>query len=109
MKWASFSYIGKEVIPIARILKKFNIKVAFKTRNTLEKWLGRKQFHPDGDNCDKYDTCGVYKLNCRSCASSYIGQTGRSFKTRFKEHVSDIKNNRCKTGYSQNILNYGHE
>jgi hypothetical protein len=58
---------------------------------------------------DKCDTCGVYKLNCRSCARSYIGQTGRSFKTRFKEHVSDIKNNRCKTGYSQHILNYGHE
>jgi hypothetical protein len=36
-KWSSFSYIGKEVMPIARILKKFNINVAFKTRNTLGK------------------------------------------------------------------------
>jgi xanthosine utilization system XapX-like protein len=44
-----FIYIGKEVIPIARILKKFNIKVAFKTRNTLEKWLGCKQLYPEGE------------------------------------------------------------
>jgi hypothetical protein len=62
-----------------------------------------------GENVDKYDACGIYKLNCRSCDCSYIGQTVRSFKTRFKEHVSDIKNNRCKTGYSQYILNYEHE
>jgi hypothetical protein len=83
--------------------------VAFKTRNTLTKWLRREQFHSDGDNGDKYDTCGIYKLKCRSCSSSYIGQTGRSFKVRFKEHVSDITHNRCKTGYSQHILKYGHE
>jgi hypothetical protein len=62
-----------------------------------------------GKKVDKYDTYGIYKLNCRSCDCSYIGQTGRSFKTRFKEHVSDTKNNRCKTGYSQHILNYEHE
>jgi hypothetical protein len=83
--------------------------VAFRTRNTLEKWLGCKQLYLNGEKVDKYDICGIYKLNCRSCDSSYIGQTGRSFKTRFKEHVSDIKNNRCKTGYSQHILNYEHE
>jgi len=108
-KWASFSYVGKEVIPIAKILKKFNIKVAFRTRNTLENWLGCKQLYPNEDKGDKYDTCGIYKLNCRSCDGSYIGQTGRNFKTRFKEHVNDIKNNRGKTGYSQHILENGHE
>jgi hypothetical protein len=97
-KWASFSYVGKEVIPIAKILKKFNIKVAFRTRNTLGNWLGCKQLYPNEDKGDKFDTCGIYKLNCRSCDGSYIGQTGRNFKTRFKEHVNDIKNNRGKTG-----------
>jgi hypothetical protein len=39
----------------------------------------------------------------------YIGQTGRNFKTRFKEHIQDIINNRTKTGYSQHIINTGHE
>jgi hypothetical protein len=39
----------------------------------------------------------------------YIGQTGRNFITRFKEHIQDIRNNRTKTGYSQHITNTGHE
>ena len=28
----------------------------------------------------------VYKLNCNDCDAVYIGQTGRSFKKRHKEH-----------------------
>jgi hypothetical protein len=39
----------------------------------------------------------------------YIGQIGCNFKTRFKEHIQDIRNNRTKTGYSQHIINTGHE
>ena len=29
----------------------------------------------------------VYKFICASCSSSYIGETGRHFKTRIEEHV----------------------
>jgi hypothetical protein len=96
------------VIPIARTLRKFNINVAFKSRNTLGKWLKHKDASPDVAN-DKCEACGVYKIKCRSCQNAYIGQTGRSFKVRFKEHINDIVNNRSKTGYSQHILNNGHE
>jgi hypothetical protein len=39
----------------------------------------------------------------------YLGQTGRNFKTRFKEHVSDIIHKIEKSGYSQHILTTGHE
>jgi hypothetical protein len=48
-------------------------------------------------------------LKCNSCPKVKIGQTGRNFKTRFKEHIQDIRNNRSKTGYSQHIINTGHE
>jgi hypothetical protein len=58
---------------------------------------------------DKYDRSGVYKLKSESCPKVYIGQTGRSFNVRFKEHISDIVHNRDKTGYSQHIFNSGHE
>jgi hypothetical protein len=110
-KWSSFSYIGKEVMPIARILRKFNINVAFKTWKSLGKWLKQKQKHVCsyvGDS-GTYDACGVYKVKCRSCPCVYVGQTGRSFKIRFNEHISDVVHNRNKTGYSQHILNCGHE
>jgi hypothetical protein len=51
----------------------------------------------------------ISSVKCRSCPSVCIGQTGRSFKVRFKEHISDIVHNRNKTGFSQHILNCGHE
>jgi hypothetical protein len=38
-----------------------------------------------------------------------LRQTGRNFKIRFKEHIQGIRNNRTKAGYSQHILNTGHE
>jgi hypothetical protein len=38
----------------------------------------------------------------------YIGQTGRRFSTRYKEHIHDIRQNSSSTGYSEHILNTGH-
>jgi hypothetical protein len=58
---------------------------------------------------NKFDQSEIYKLKCSSCPKTYIGQTGRSFKTRYKEHIQDIRNNRTKTGFSQHILNTGHQ
>ncbi|EFN60290.1 hypothetical protein EAG_00665, partial [Camponotus floridanus] len=33
----------------------------------------------------------VYKLNCKNCNKSYIGQTKRHVSTRVKEHRTNIK------------------
>jgi hypothetical protein len=42
------------------------------------------------------------------CPMKYIGQTGRTFSTRYKEHIHDIRNNNSNSGYSNHILNTGH-
>jgi hypothetical protein len=60
-------------------------------------------------NSDAYDKSWIYKLKYGRCSVNYIGQTGGSFKIRYKEHINDIRYNRLKTGYSQHILNTGHE
>jgi hypothetical protein len=57
---------------------------------------------------NRYDESGVYELICQNCPGTYIGQTGRNFETRFKEHVQDIKNNKSKIGFAHHILNTGH-
>jgi hypothetical protein len=38
---------------------------------------------------------GIYEIQCgtRNCSYKYIGQTGRSILTRFKEHSSHSNNN----------------
>jgi hypothetical protein len=71
------------------LFKNTNIKPAFKTKNTVRKHLFSKQF-----TTEKYENPGIYKLKCMDCPQQYIGQTGRNFKTRYKEHVRDIRNNR---------------
>jgi hypothetical protein len=43
-----------------------------------------------------------------SCPTKYIGQTGRPFNIRYKEHIRDTKNNNSNSGYSNHILNTGH-
>jgi hypothetical protein len=37
----------------------------------------------------------------------YIGQTGRTFKARFKEHIQDIRTNRSNSKFAQHILDTG--
>ena len=38
----------------------------------------------------------LYKLPCADCSWSYIGETGKCFSTRKKEHIRNVKI--CKTG-----------
>ena len=33
----------------------------------------------------------VYKIPCSECPWSYVGETGRCFETRKKEHVRNVK------------------
>jgi hypothetical protein len=42
------------------------------------------------------------------CPLKYMGQTGRIFQTRYKEHIQGIRNNIDNSGYSNRILNTGH-
>jgi hypothetical protein len=57
---------------------------------------------------DKYNNSGIYRIKCLDCPLKYIGQTGRTFKTRYKEHIQAIRNNNSNSGYSSHILNTGH-
>jgi hypothetical protein len=40
--------------------------------------------------------------------SQYIGQTGRTFSKRYKEHIQATRNNNSNSGYSNHIVNTGH-
>jgi predicted GIY-YIG superfamily endonuclease len=48
------------------------------------------------DKPDPHKGKGIYKIEC-SCGECYIGETGRSFQIRIKEHGADIKNERIRT------------
>jgi hypothetical protein len=48
-------------------------------------------------------------LQCNECPKRYIGQTGRTFEIRYKEHIRDIENNEPNSKYAQHILDTTHE
>jgi hypothetical protein len=47
-------------------------------------------------------------MKCMDCPLKYVGQTGRTFNTRYKEHIHNITSNNSNTGYANHILNTGH-
>jgi hypothetical protein len=47
-------------------------------------------------------------MKCKGCSMKYVGQTGRTFNTRYKEHIYDIKSNNINTGYSRHIVDTWH-
>jgi hypothetical protein len=42
------------------------------------------------------------------CPKKYTGQTGRNFKTRYREHIQSIRLNNANSKYSQHILDTQH-
>lgn len=55
---AFFTYNGKETTIVANLLKSYNVKVAFKTSNSLQKHLCLKQYFTD-----KQNKSWIYNLN----------------------------------------------
>jgi predicted GIY-YIG superfamily endonuclease len=60
------------------------------------------------DKLDQHNCKGVYRIEC-SCGKCYIGETGRSFHTRIKEHGADIKNEwTCTSALVEHSLTMKH-
>ena len=60
------------------------------------------------DSIDKYNKTGDYKLNCNDCNSFYIGQTGRSFLSRYSEHLKALSNNNIHSAFATHIHTKNH-
>ena len=104
-QWVTFTYIGKETNIITKLFSKLPINIAYKTNNTIGKLLSNTDVRKPND---KLDNSGIYRLSCPDCNMKYIGQTGRSFKVRFKEHFHDFKYNNSKSKYATHLLENHH-
>jgi len=93
-----FTYVGKETSYITNLFKKTEPRIAFRTTSTIRKLLSHKNPTPD-----KFSLSGVYRLTCPDCNKAYVGQTGRRFATRFKEHEKAFRSN-SHTPSSRNTL-----
>ena len=57
---------------------------------------------------DKYNRSRAYKLTCPDCNKVYVGQTGRSFAQRFKEHENAFRSSSNTSNYAKHILELPH-
>ena len=85
--FASLPYIKGVTEPLTRVLKKHDISVINKPMNTLQQQFLAPKFRPAPDS----QTNVVYKIPSTNCSWCYIGETGRAFNTRRKEHIRNVK------------------
>lgn len=106
VKYFSLPFIGDINYKIKNIVDRHNFQyhISFEPLTNLKKEFCRKI-----DKIDNLEKSGVYKLQC-DCGKAYIGQTGRTFKKRFQEHINCIKvnNNNLFSSFAEHILQTSH-
>ena len=83
-------------------LKKLNINVMFRTTNNIYNYFKNKT------KINLENKTGIYKLKCNDCDKIYLGQTGRPFKERFKEHLPTKNLENIKSNFAKHIVNENH-
>jgi hypothetical protein len=103
-KWVKFTYIGKETRFITKLFKNTHLKVAYTTNNNLGKLLDTQKT----EKINKIEKNGVYQLKCPTCQKKYVGQIGRPFHIRFREHYRDYKYTNNKSKFAQHVIEEGY-
>lgn len=102
---SSMIYVGKISEKISKILRNNDVHVAFRTTNTV-----RRAICNGKEKTEVGRKSGVYRLTCDECNSVYVGQTGRCFETRYKEHISAYRNARPeRSHFAEHLLDTGHQ
>ena len=86
--YTSIPYVRGVSEPIKRILTQVGIGVALKPINTLSTIIRK----PKDPVCFDKTSGLVYEIACRDCDAVYIGETGRSIRTRTLEHARAVRN-----------------
>ncbi len=84
---AVLPYIKGLTEPLSRTLQKHDIKVYNKPVKTLERQFPTAKQKPPIEEQKNV----IYQIPCQDCSWSYIGETGRSLKTRKSEHIRNVK------------------
>jgi len=80
-------YVEGTLERIARVMRKHQVPIAVRPVKTLKSLL----VHPKDKQEKEETTDCIYKIPYASCEKSYIGETGRKFGTRLKEHKTEVE------------------
>ena len=83
-----------------RLAKRHNTKLVFTYPNSVKSNLiHNRRIKKD---------CGVYKIPCNDCDKFYLGETGRTFETRLKEHKKAVRYFDVNNALAHHCLSSGH-
>jgi len=98
-------FIEKITPEIFKISKEHKFNTIFTINNKLSNIIKTRKDKIDKMNCPNV----VYKITCKDCDASYVGQTKRQLHTRLKEHKMDInKKSGINSVISLHQLNNSH-
>jgi len=90
---------------VASMFNKSVFSVGFRGLNKLDKIIRVQKDYTEHSHKNNV----VYKVNCKNCDASYVGQTKRQIRTRIKEHHNNIKADKSKHSViTEHILNFDH-
>jgi hypothetical protein len=92
LEYRKFSFSGDLSYKLSSIFKKHHIKTVFTNDQKLKNLLGNTK-----DKIENIEKAGIYKIECKECNDTYIGQTKRSIQIRFKEHLKTFQRNDSTT------------
>ena len=83
----------------------YGIRVATKPLLTLEQMLPSPKDRPPSEE----QTNVIYRINCADCSWSNIGETGRAFITRKKEHMKNVEKHKAGSNIAKNAWSFDHK
>ncbi|XP_045475250.1 uncharacterized protein LOC123681084 [Harmonia axyridis] len=87
-KFYALTYVEGLSEQIKRIISSLGVDIAFRSDNTNRKLFSRLKSTTQKELLSNV----IYKICCKDCQSTYIGQTGRYLKDRISEHKRDSLN-----------------
>jgi len=96
-------YINKISESIATTIDKSKYITGYRVLNNLGRLI---KVHKDTNKLLTNNNV-VYKISCKDCNASYVGQTKRQLKTRIKEHINNSKSSKSSV-ITEYIWEYSH-
>jgi hypothetical protein len=86
LKRVSVTFAPKITNKLKNIFRKQNMQIVYRTQNKLNTF-----FCSTKDKVPILEKSGIYQVKCGSCDAVYYGQSRRMVKTRYNEHLLNIK------------------
>jgi len=87
---------------LSLVIKKHRVPVSVRPVWTLRSLL----VHPKDKQEKEEVTDCVYKIPCSNCEMTYIGETGRKFGSRLKEHKTEVEWRQQQVNHSLEVSVY---